>query len=336
MNLDSITVDLQFLAGSGRTFNVEERASIQSALHMLKAEQGFARVQLWGKIFGQKTDYIIAQGIYQSGDKPLSKDGKPVIVPYFDSHVQMPKKSFRLSADGVAWLPLLPAEASLVARVTEWEEASRKNGISFLPLSGEPGKKLPYSVQIELPPLPAGAKAEPAEGEEAEESEATEGKEAEPKPTGPRYKEEARTITEEERLAILVESIDSDCAVVPRGAFVMNAAHQVVLNTAFGGLKCDEATKLSSFFHLRPVDKLRKQTKFALSELDKTIEFLDPLNEDFPSGCWSLVSEPLTSQVMLRSLIWPGYYAYHVWDSRSFGSLYMGYGNKNYDLAFML
>jgi hypothetical protein len=75
---------VQFLAGSGRTFNVEERASIQSALHMLKAEQvgplqiaralpaaqclglqGFARVQLWGKIFGQKTDYIIAQGIYQ-------------------------------------------------------------------------------------------------------------------------------------------------------------------------------------------------------------------------------------------------------------------------------
>jgi len=77
---------VQFLAGSGRTFNVEERASIQSSLHMLKAEQvlgpllglahiacgavrcglqGFARVQLWGKLFGQKTDYIIAQGIYQ-------------------------------------------------------------------------------------------------------------------------------------------------------------------------------------------------------------------------------------------------------------------------------
>ena len=78
---------MQFLAGSGRTFNVEERASIQSSLHMLKAEQvlgpllglahiacgavlrcglqGFARVQLWGKLFGQKTDYIIAQGIYQ-------------------------------------------------------------------------------------------------------------------------------------------------------------------------------------------------------------------------------------------------------------------------------
>ena len=31
--------DVQFLAGSGRTFNVEERASIQSSLHMLKAEQ---------------------------------------------------------------------------------------------------------------------------------------------------------------------------------------------------------------------------------------------------------------------------------------------------------
>ncbi len=74
----------------------------------------------------------------------------------------------------------------------------------------------------------------------------------------------------------------------------------MVVNTSFGGLKSDEALKLSSFFHLRPVDKLRKHTKFALSELDKTIEFLDPLNEDFPSGCWSLVSEPLTSQARAR------------------------------------
>ena len=79
----------------------------------------------------------------------------------------------------------------------------------------------------------------------------------------------------------------------------------MVVNTSFGGLKSDEALKLSSFFHLRPVDKLRKHTKFALSELDKTIEFLDPLNEDFPSGCWSLVSEPLTSQARARSRLLP-------------------------------
>ena len=58
-------------------------------------------------------------------------------------------------------------------------------------LAGEPGKKLPYTVQVELPPLPAGAKAEPAEGEEPEEAEAAEATEAAPKPTGPRYKEEA-------------------------------------------------------------------------------------------------------------------------------------------------
>ncbi len=58
-------------------------------------------------------------------------------------------------------------------------------------MAGEPGKKLPYTVQVELPPLPAGAKAEPAEGEEPEEAEAAEATEAAPKPTGPRYKEEA-------------------------------------------------------------------------------------------------------------------------------------------------
>lgn len=335
MNLDTLSVDLQYLAGSGRTFNIEERAAIQSALHMLKAEQGFSRVQLWGKILGQKTDYIIAQGYYQGGERVLSKDGKPIVVPYFDSYIQMPKKSFRLSADGVSWLPLLPAEESLMKRAAEWEEYSRQQGQSFSPFTGLPGTKLPYKLYFELPPPPpAEAPAAPAEGEEppAEEGEG----EGVPKDTGPKFREEDKVINEEERLSALIETIDRDCAVVPRGAYVMNASHQVVANTSFRGLAPGDATRLASYFHLRPIDKMRKKSKFAISELDKTHEFLDPLCEDYPAGVWSLITEPLTSQVLLRSLLWVGYVSYHVTDTNHYGGMYIGHGNKNYDLAFML
>ena len=36
----------------------------------------------------------------QSGEKPLSKDGKPVIVPYFDSHVQVSAGPNKRHAEG--------------------------------------------------------------------------------------------------------------------------------------------------------------------------------------------------------------------------------------------
>ena len=120
----------------------------------------------------------------------LAKDGKQVLVPYFDSYIQMPKKNFRLSAgarahvrqklardmlssdglcaDGVSWLPLLPAEEAvhqplrlttrgpwlveiaianqshararararqLMTRVREWEEYSRQQGTSSFPFA---------------------------------------------------------------------------------------------------------------------------------------------------------------------------------------------------------
>jgi len=40
--------------------------------------------------------------------------------------------------------------------------------------------------------------------------------------------------------------------------------------------------------------------------------------------------------VIGKSLLWPGYVFYHVPGTRTFGSYYIGSGEKNLDLCFML
>ena len=53
-------------------------------------------------------------------------------------------------------------------------------------------------------------------------------------------------------------------------------------------------------------------------------------------GAWSLQFERGSGMVTLRSLQWLGYVFYHVPGTRDFGSVYVGTGEKNMDLPFML
>lgn len=62
MDSNSLYYSLEFVAGSGYTLNVEQRAALQTSLVILMKNYKFHRVLLWGKILGLKEDYFIAQG----------------------------------------------------------------------------------------------------------------------------------------------------------------------------------------------------------------------------------------------------------------------------------
>ncbi len=53
---------LEAVASSGLVLSVDNRASLQSSLVLLKAAEKFAQVKFWGKISGFARDYFIAQG----------------------------------------------------------------------------------------------------------------------------------------------------------------------------------------------------------------------------------------------------------------------------------
>lgn len=148
--------------------------------------------------------------------------------------------------------------------------------------------------------------------------------------------EETITVKEEDRLSAVIAQIDSDAKIVPRGAYVRTPTGDVRSNRSFEGLTVSEAAKLCSYMHFRKAIKLEEKSLLQKANLDKAIDFLDPVDEDIPKGSWSLQFEQGSGKLSLRSLLWIGYIFYHVPGTRKFGSVYDGTGEKNRDLPFML
>ena len=61
-------------------------------------------------------------------------------------------------------------------------------------------------------------------------------------------------ITEEDRLSVVVREIDAAASIVPRGAYIVESAHNVVKNAHFEGLSNLEAEMASNYFHFRSSD----------------------------------------------------------------------------------
>jgi radial spoke head protein 9 len=143
-------------------------------------------------------------------------------------------------------------------------------------------------------------------------------------------------LNELDRLSQVVQEIDFDTAAVPKGAYALNESHIIVPSSDFKGLGATEAKSITSYVHFRPPTSVACLRALARTDIQFYSNFLDPLKEDLPLGCWAVRQDPSISLVTLRSLNWPGYVAYHVPGSTKFGGLYFGYGQKNRDLPFIL
>lgn len=148
--------------------------------------------------------------------------------------------------------------------------------------------------------------------------------------------EPAKVLTEQDRLSQVVTEIDYDTAVVPKGSYVLNESHQVKPGVDFKGLSFSDAQELSAYVHLRPAASIAKLRALANDDTQFYSNFLDPLTEDLPKGAWALRTDPASSYVSLRNLVWPGYASYCVPGTPRFGGIYFGHALKNRDLPFLL
>jgi radial spoke head protein 9 len=132
--------------------------------------------------------------------------------------------------------------------------------------------------------------------------------------------------------------------VVPEGAFKMLPINELRRNDTYTGLNSSDLTNFSKFLHFRPVQNKNKKDIINMGEAVFNFNFLDSIEEDPIKGifnfnfileCWSVQTEPTKTIVNIRSLIWPGYFAYHKANSQVFGGCYIGFGIKNLDIAFM-
>uniref|UniRef100_A0A8C3ILM8 Radial spoke head protein 9 homolog n=1 Tax=Chrysemys picta bellii TaxID=8478 RepID=A0A8C3ILM8_CHRPI len=151
------------------------------------------------------------------------------------------------------------------------------------------------------------------------------------------YEEEGGPMIKEEiRLVATIDQIDKAVGIIPRGAFVKTPLGPVHENRNFEGLSLTEAKKLNSYFHFTEPVNLKNRTLLQKADLDPSIDFLDSLEHDIPKGSWSIQLERGGSLVVLRSLLWPGLTFYHIPMTKQFGYIYLGTGEKNIDLPFML
>jgi hypothetical protein len=57
---------------------------------------------------------------------------------------------------------------------------------------------------------------------------------------------------------------------------------------------------------------------------------------NFVLGSWSIRFEPHGQNVVLRSMMWPGQMAYYSPSTRKHGWIYIGTGQMNADIGFLL
>lgn len=101
----------------------------------------------------------------------------------------------------------------------------------------------------------------------------------------------SKGVSELDRLSHLVNSVDSDCAIAPKGSFKMIPLKEVRRNEVFKGLKKDQAFDLSNYYHFRKVQNRDKKEQIEREDGVYNSSFLDEVSTDMPNGSWNVLRD---------------------------------------------
>ncbi|GMI16007.1 hypothetical protein TrLO_g2073 [Triparma laevis f. longispina] len=147
---------------------------------------------------------------------------------------------------------------------------------------------------------------------------------------------EVESFREIHRLAHTVATIDHDVAVVPVGAFIADAAKQIIVNKAYSGLSYGASGALRSYFHFRKAESPLAVASLEKPGLARPGDIFDAIEDDKPAGTWSVTYDSSNTTACVRSFYWPGYFFFQTVGAAEYGGVYFGNGLPNKDLAFGL
>ncbi|CAG9838095.1 unnamed protein product [Diabrotica balteata] len=153
---------------------------------------------------------------------------------------------------------------------------------------------------------------------------------------GRRKQSETRKLKEEDRLASTVYLIMEESAVIPRAGIFRQPDGVVVNNLGFEGLQLLDAREWSSFLHLRVPTRKQNTNLLTRDDYNYATDFLDPIDNDIPEGCWMIQTTQSEDLVILKSMYWPGLVFFHNLKTPKHGFIYFGHGKKCLDVPFML
>ena len=210
----------------------------------------------------------------------------------------------------------------------KWYYATTKNlTLQQIPDLNEAFTKVASSLSGRFLGNPAKLLGPDADAPEEEDSLDEEGN---PKPKTVRF-------SEAHRLAYVINNIDHDTGLVPKGAYVVSPTHFITENNLFIGLNATEATDLSSYYHFRKAEHPLRANALYKPGIVPVTDFLDPASEDVPNNCtWTVRLDSGKANVEVRSLKWPGYSFMHSLNTPKYGGVYIGDGTENKDVSFML
>ena len=145
-----------------------------------------------------------------------------------------------------------------------------------------------------------------------------------------------KNFSELSRLGYVVRAIENDVQCVPKDSYRMSSEHELRPNSHFYGLQVQNARLAENWLHFRAPQTVEAKQAMESEMVVFGNGFLDQIGKDKPQGSWSLQLDARQKNVSVRSLLWPGYFAFHRLGSDLFGGVYVGEGSKNVDLPFMI
>lgn len=334
-----------------RALSLTEKSHTRINLKCVATYEPFSSVRFWGKITGTVRDYIIVEAVPKKGAR------QPVVAA---------AKYYLSTDDGLSF--------SQVPIVEPWMHAECMK--LCVPFTGDIAYVYDTRIthQTKKKPKPAGDDEDDEDDGEDDEEDAEDEKEpageAEAEAVGGQAAKQADPdegdvappvkpdLTELDRLAWTVSQIKKECWLVPKGALRLTSKKNIVRNPRFkgfsffcdfaffnlsappapAGLSAQEATKLASYLHWRTPQSQQAISVFRRVTALNEDDFLDPVTDDLPKGCWRLRDKLASTDmcVKIRSLLWRGFECVHWCDTPRFEQGYFGNGIRQNDLLFLL
>jgi len=168
--------------------------------------------------------------------------------------------------------------------------------------------------------------------EEPEDKDVDEPEQKGPKPVDPNK----RKMTELERLSHTVEAIERATCVAPRGVAYLTPTGDIETNQQFKGLSAFDSKRLESYSLYRASEHAATLARIRAQGLQNCLDFLDRVSDDADKGVWCIQQDDSGQKVTLRHLEWPGFEFCHCTATGAFHRAYVGSGEKNLDVNFML
>ncbi|XP_024400326.1 uncharacterized protein [Physcomitrium patens] len=302
----NLTLMLEALAGQGCILPSEQRAALDISLKIKKQDAGLSTLALWGRVFTRTgNDYILAEGTVSAKrvDRKLVFDTK-----------------YYFTQDGVLWLDLQPPE-------NDYRYALCKSAKG--PFTGDPANVF-LVVSDPVEPSEFEKLVEPAVAGDKSSSSVTDEK------TGSEADTEAPSESEPEN-----DDNDEDPPGEPGEAQVIPDEEVVEGEGGGEGGAEGELEEIPAGVEVPELERLCGLMKWIDEECGVVpINSLvltphdDLIKNHAFTGSWGCHVIPLQNDVIVKSLVWPGYFSYYSTTNHDWGSIYFGYGEKNNDIGF--